>query len=218
MNRLKIETQSLCYSYSGRNGFRLDIDNFAPEPCSALTGGNGSGKTTLGKLLAGILRPQAGKVLYNGEDIAGWKLGKIGQRLGYLFQEPSRQIFAPTVMEELCFPVIFRGGDRQAAEAAAEDLLSEFGLSGRAESITYNLSRGEKQRLALASAFLLKPDFFILDEPTTGLDKRQREILAGLLKCFLEKGAGIMLISHDMDFIKGFDARIYRMESGRLYE
>jgi len=214
-----IQLNDINFTYSGkdnRQGFRLTVDDFSPGHCTALLGENGSGKTTLGKLAAGILRPDSGRVLYGGQDITGWPLGKIGRQVGYLFQEPSRQIFAPRPLEEISFPLELRGMPKQEAEQKARELLSEFELENIIESTTYTLSRGEKQRLALAAVMACEPRYLILDEPTTGLDKRRRDILAASLHKLLSRGAGMMIISHDRVFVDELGADLRFMKGGRL--
>lgn len=216
---LKIENLRFKYpDKSRRSNFELAIDHFEPANCTAVMGENGSGKTTLGKLAAGILRPHRGCVLYNGEDIAKWKLGEIGRQVGYLFQEPSRQIFAPNPLEEIALPLELRGMPKEEAYEKAEALLAEFELENIIDSTTYTLSRGEKQRLAIAAAMVMSPKYFVLDEPTTGLDKARRQILADTLKKMQNNGMGILLISHDRDFADMLGADIRYMKGGRLLD
>ena len=206
------------YPDQGNAGFALDVPSLTLPAgiCTALCGFNGSGKTTLGKLLAGLLRPVRGKVLLGGEDIAGWPLGKIGARVGYLFQDPSRQIFAPTVIEDITFPLILKGKSEGEAYSLARSILARFEMDTLEEATSYTLSRGEKQRLALAAMMINNPSFFVLDEPTTGLDARRKSILGDILKDLIERGAGILLISHDKQFIRDYAGAVYMMEEGRL--
>jgi energy-coupling factor transport system ATP-binding protein len=206
------------FSRSNSSNFELDVQTFTPLACTAIMGENGSGKTTLGKLAAGILRPASGCVLYDGEDIANWKLGEIGRKVGYLFQEPSRQIFAPKPLDEIALPLELRGVCKIEARKQAKNTLEEFELTHIENSVTFTLSRGEKQRLAIAAAMVAGPKYFILDEPTTGLDKARRKILANTLKRLQADGMGILLISHDKDFVETMGADIRYMKGGRLVE
>jgi len=216
---LKLENVRFAYPNKfGELGFELIVENFSPGLCTAVLGENGSGKTTLGKLIVGILRPDSGRVLYNGEDIANWRLGKIGKRAGYLFQEPSRQIFAPRPIEEIAFPLELRGVSKMEAEKKARDLLIEFGLENIADSTTFTLSRGEKQRLAIAAVMACEPKFFVLDEPTTGLDKLQRGVLSELLKKLISRNIGVLIISHDRVFVEELGADIRFMKGGRFVD
>ena len=212
---LEMKNIKFAYPDIGQH-FTLTVEDFSPGLCTALMGENGSGKTTMGKLAAGLLQPDSGQVLYNGEDIAKWKLGEIGRQVGYLFQEPSRQIFAPKPLEEITFPLELRNVPKAEAEEKAHKLLAEFELEHIADSTTYTLSRGEKQRLAIAAAMVCEPKFFVLDEPTTGLDKRRRRLLADTLHRLLARNVGILIISHDQDFASELKAEIRIMNEGCL--
>jgi len=223
---MNIETINLTFQYPN-TGFRLRGINFSmgPGESVALTGPGGSGKTTLGKLLCGLLKPQSGAVLFDGEDTANWSLGRRGQRIGYLFQEPAKQLFAPTVLEDLTFTQELRGVSPDEAKARAMTLLARFELDSLAKRGTLTLSRGEQQRLAICGLLLnsrpTKPDGFagtpgpgalVLDEPTTGLDARRREILSKTINECLRDGTSVLLISHDKAFVKANAGREVKME------
>lgn len=222
MKNFKLEIKDLHFKYADkyrRSTFELAVDHFAPtSACTAVMGENGSGKTTLGKLVAGILRPVCGCVFYNDVDIAGLKLGEIGRQVGYLFQEPSRQIFAPKPLEEIAMPLELRGECPKKSRELALRLLEEFELSHIVDNTTFTLSRGEKQRLAIAAAMVMKPKYFVLDEPTTGLDKVRRKILANTLHKLQVDGMGILLISHDAEFVDMMNANVRHMKGGRFID
>jgi len=212
-----IQAQDLCFSYPNfalqQVSFSLQAGDFL-----ALTGPNGSGKTTLGKLLCGLLKPASGTLLINNENTANWRLGQFGQHVGYLFQEPARQIFAPTVLEELTFTQELCGVQQEQSQARAHEILQRFELAHLAEQNTLTLSRGEQQRLALCGLLLNRPNALILDEPTTGLDPRRCDILANMLhECLLDDIA-VILISHDQAFVQANATRVLRMENGVLHE
>ena len=196
----------------------LDVPSFSLRAgvCAALSGANGSGKTTLGKLMAGLLRPDRGRVLIDGEDTAGWPLGRFGRRVGYLFQAPERQLFAPTVAEELTFPLTLTGMPPQQAIEAASAMLDRFGLATLAEASPFTLSRGEKQRLALAALLMQDPQYLVLDEPTTGLDNRRKGILGDTVRRLVKQGAGILVIGHDTRFARDVASISFRMIEGRV--
>jgi len=210
---MRIEAVNLEFQYPN-TGFSLRGINFAVASgeCVALTGPNGSGKTTLGKLLCGLLKPQGGAVLFDGEDSARWSLGRFGRHVGYLFQEPGRQLFAPTVLEDLTFPQALAGVPPEEARARAMELLARFELEGLARQGTLTLSRGEQQRLAICGLLVNRPGAFVLDEPTTGLDTRRRDILAGAIRELLGEGTSVLLISHDRAFVRANSMRELRVE------
>ena len=216
-DNVPVRLADLRYAYPGNDGFALYIpDLFFPAgACTAVCGPNGSGKTTLGKLISGILRPSAGSVLLNGEDTSGWPVGKIGSKVGYLFQEPARQIFAPTVLEEITFPLILKRMDKEEADERARSILARFEMEKLENAVTYTLSRGEKQRLAIAAMLVHDPVFLVLDEPTTGLDARRKDILGGMLLQLAGNGVGILLISHDSSFVSKHAVSVQRIVEGR---
>ena len=213
-----VSLMNVRYAYPSDSAFSLEVTDlsFSAGECAAICGDNGSGKTTLGKLVAGLLRPSRGCVLLGNEDIAGWPLGKIGGRVGYLFQEPSRQIFAPTVLDEITFPLVLKGMDEGEAVELARSMLARFEMGPLENAVTFTLSRGEKQRLAIVAMLVTNPGFLVLDEPTTGLDARRKGILGAMLRQLLEQNVGILLISHDEKFVKEYAARVHRMAEGRM--
>ncbi len=179
-----------------------------------MIGPNGSGKTTLGKVLAGILKPTEGRAFLAGKDTRTLSLGAIGQAVGYLFQEPERQIFAPSVYEELAFVLRLQGKPPDVIDHAVNTMLGRFDLSALRDRFPFSLSRGEKQRLALAAVLVNSPDYLILDEPTTGLDLKNKRRLGGYLEELLDAGVGMMIISHDRAFATGYATRVIELSGG----
>ncbi len=183
---------------------------------TAVTGPNASGKTTLGKVMAGILKPTSGRAEICGRDTREMSLGEIGRKIGYLFQEPERQIFAPTVEEELSFVMRVRGVPESEIESAVGQMLDRFHLGRLRDRFPFILSRGEKQRLALAAVLVNRPGFLVLDEPTTALDlKRQGELL-DLLEELLDEGVGMVVISHDSRFVTRCASRVIELVGGEV--
>lgn len=191
----------------------LDLDK---NQCTALIGHNGSGKTTLGKQIVGILHPTSGDVLINGVNNCHLKLHDIGEKIGYLFQNPNRQIFAPTVYEELVFASKYNVQATENIDTKKREILDIFDLTDHINAKTYNMSQGEKQRVALATIMLNNPQYLILDEPTTGLDKFRKDEFGKLLDKFINKGIGVLLISHDLKFIDKHATRTIEMRGGRI--
>ncbi len=212
-----IEVNKIAYTYPQGTQVILDMTTkFYPQQFTAIVGSNGSGKTTLGKLLAGIFKPTSGQVLIAGKLSTRLKLGEIGQKVGYLFQEPERQIFAPSVREEIGFVLNFRGvSEREIAEKVAK-MLNLFHLAELKDEYPFRLSRGEKQRLALAAILVNEPIFLILDEPTTGLDLHRREELSQILQELKLQGLGLVVISHDEDFVNANADRVLEISGGEI--
>jgi len=210
---MKIEVKALSFAYPNA-GFRLGGVSYAVESgeAVAITGRNGSGKTTLGRLLCGLLKPQSGTVFFDGENTASWSLGARGRRIGYLFQEPARQLFAPTPLEDLTFTQELAGVSPEKAEWRAMELLTRFELEHLAGQGIHTLSRGEQQRLAICGLLLTKPEALVLDEPTTGLDARRKLILANVMRECIDDGVSVLLISHDKAFVRANATRELHME------
>jgi len=210
---MTLEARNISFQYPASN-FRLRGVSFAvgSGESVALTGPNGSGKTTLGKLVCGLLKPDSGAVLFDGEDAAPLTLAQRGQRVGYLFQEPARQLFAPTALEELTFTQVLAGVPAEEASACAMELLERFELAHLVERAPLTLSRGEQQRLAICTILVRAPGILILDEPTTGLDPRRCALLAEALREVMRGGTSVLLISHDRVFVTENAMREVKME------
>ncbi len=212
-----IGLEGVIYKYS-RGNFELKCDKleFPTERITLITGPNGSGKTTLSKLMCGILRPQRGRLEIFGNLANDWPLGLIGGSIGYLFQEPSRQLFATTIWREMTFVAGILGENCDGVDRKARELLSRFDLLHLKDRSIHNLSRGEKQRLAICTVLLNGAKFLILDEPTTGLDRKNREILYNLIDGLVAEGTGIALISHEKELIARYGKNNVKVEDGRV--
>ena len=191
--------------------------HFAQGELTLITGANGSGKTTLAKLISGILRPSQGQVQIYGQSTQSLSLGEIGKKLGYLFQDPSRQLFAGTVWREMTYVPHLLRQEQGPTDEKAHHLLERFGLGKLRERSTYYLSGGERQRLAICTILMGGATFLLLDEPTVGLDKQNRTILYGILDDLLLEGKGIAVITHENELIQRFSqAPRVRVEGGQV--
>ena len=198
-----IRLENVSFDYQNK-GFRINDVTLGLDlgSITVLCGKNGSGKTTLSKLMMGILKPCTGHVLVNGSNIEKQSLAKTAKDVGYLFQNPERQLFCLTVLDEIAFSLKYNREDARQSHQKAKELLERFFMSDKANEYPLRLSGGEKQRLALLAVFAIKPKFFILDEPTTGLDKQNKDRLFAILKDFKAQGAGICIITHDKTLIE----------------
>lgn len=212
-----IEIKNINYKYNkGRtvfNDFSIEINS---GETTIITGPNGSGKTTLTKLIMGILKPQSGSINIAGKDIKNSTLAQLGQTIGYVFQYPERQLFATSVMEELSFPLLFKGKDKSKTLKKAEDLIKTFELEAVKDSFPFFLSYGEKRRLAIASVLMNNPRYLILDEPTASLDSDRIGVLLNILNKLKDEKVGTLIISHNTDFIEAHGDRIVSLERGKI--
>jgi energy-coupling factor transport system ATP-binding protein len=182
----------------------------------ALIGQNGSGKTTLAKHLNGLLRPSRGRVLLHGSDVSTLPLNRVASDVAYVFQNPDHQIFAATVFDEVAF------GPRNFGLSAAETTervhaaLDAVGLVGLEDEDPFLLSKGHRQRLAVASLLALRPQLLILDEPTTGLDYREQRRMMDLLARLHAQGMAILMITHSPWVVAEYAERGVLMRDGHI--
>jgi energy-coupling factor transport system ATP-binding protein len=180
----------------------------------AFVGTNGAGKSTTMRLCNGLLKPTAGQVLVDGVPTTELRTSELARRVGFLFQNPDRQICCKTVREELEFG--FRAQDALTDEARArvDATIERFGFDANAEP--YLLNRGMRQLLALASIIVMEPDTIILDEPTTGLDFRECEKVMGVIADLHARGKTIVMVCHDMEVVADYAERVIVMTAGEV--
>ncbi|MCG0238885.1 MAG: energy-coupling factor transporter ATPase [Firmicutes bacterium] len=183
----------------------------------ALVGQNGSGKTTLVKHLNGLLQPTGGEVRVAGVPTAGQSVLQLGRRVGYVFQNPDHQIFAETVYDEVAFGPRNHGLPEPEVQARVEEALAAVGLTGREEEDPFAMTRGERQRVAVASVLATRPEVIILDEPTTGLDYREQRQMMELVRRLNEQGHTILCVTHTMWVVAEYAHRTVVMRDGRIW-
>jgi len=213
-----LETRNLSYRYpAGAVNALADIDLTIHEgEFVALLGQNGSGKTTLAKHFNGLLKSTAGDMLVRGRPVNQYRRPELAREVGYVFQNPDHQIFAPTVGEEVGFGPRILGMDRKALERNIAEALDATGLSGFEERNPFLLNRGERQRVAVASILAVKPAVIILDEPTTGLDYVHQRDTMEMLKRLNQLGHTIIVITHAMWIAEAYARRSILMKEGRI--
>ena len=180
---------------------------------TALIGANGAGKSTLARLCNGLLKPTSGTVRTGGFDTASAKTSRIAKFTGFLFQDPDRQICKNSVRDEIRFSLECVMEDRDDRDEMREGY-SEFSFDGEREPFT--MSRGERQRLVLASVLAAEPELLILDEPTTGLDYRECMYIMDCISAINRKGATVLMISHDMEIVQDFAKDAMVLNDGML--
>ena len=185
-----------------------------------LIGHTGSGKTTLIQHLDAILEPKSGTVYLDGEDIfeKDYDRQKLRGAMGLVFQYPEHQLFETTVFADVCFGPKNLGLDKKEVELRAYDALKLVGLEDEVfYQSPFDLSGGEKRRVAIAGVLAMKPDYLILDEPTAGLDPKGRdEILYKIKDLQRRMNITVILVSHSMEDIAQFADRILVMNKGGL--
>lgn len=184
-----------------RDIFRDFSAEFLSGEMTALTGENGSGKTTLARVVMGILPLKSGRISLDGQCLDSLNIAQRGRKIGYVMQNPARQIFSDTVEQEMDFGLQHLGLTSQEKEERREKYLRHFQLEPYRDRFPQLLSHGEKQRLVLAAVLAMEPSFLILDEPTASLDFSGRKRLGEKLR---ELHCPMMIISHDQDFIKKY--------------
>jgi energy-coupling factor transport system ATP-binding protein len=180
----------------------------------AVIGSNGAGKTTVSKLINGIYKPCLGNVIVNGKNTKTARTSELAKSIGFLFQNPDRQICRNTIREEILFGLKNVLSDHVKIMKRCDETLSNFGFVGSKDP--FSLSRGERQRIALASVLAIKPEILVLDEPTTGLDYRECMQIMEIIKELNGQGATVVMISHDMEIVQDFAQRVLVMGSGKL--
>lgn len=183
-------------------------------------GHTGCGKSTLMQLLNGILKPSSGEIYYNGQDISDDDFDKklLRSKVGLVFQYPEHQLFEVDVFTDVCFGPKNMGLDDSEIQLRAYDALKAVGLRDECFYVSpFDLSGGEKRRVAIAGVLAMKPDILILDEPTAGLDPKGREEILGLIKTLHdESNISIVLVSHSMEDVAEYADRIIVIDNGRL--
>ncbi|MBE5884390.1 MAG: energy-coupling factor transporter ATPase [Lachnospiraceae bacterium] len=183
-------------------------------------GHTGSGKSTLMQHLNGLIKATGGHIYFNGEDIydKDFDMKKLRSKVGLVFQYPEHQLFEIDVFSDVCFGPKNLGLDKKEVELRAYDALRKVGLP---EEFFYQspfeLSGGQKRRVAIAGVLAMKPEILILDEPTAGLDPMGRdEILDQIKQLQRETGMTILLVSHSMDDVAEYVDRIIVMNKGAV--
>ena len=220
-----LEVRNLDYIYSAGTPFEhkaLDNVSFALEPGEfvGIIGHTGSGKSTLMQQMNGLLKPTSGQVLLDGVDI--WSDKKLTRqarfRVGLVFQYPEYQLFEETVYRDIAFGPKNMGlgeeeVDRRVREAAGFVGLTEQQL----EASPFDLSGGQKRRVAIAGVIAMEPEVLILDEPTAGLDPVGRSEILGNIEAYRQaKNATIMMVSHSMEDVARLTDRLLVMNGSRL--
>ncbi len=183
-----------------------------------ISGANGSGKSTLSKLLIGLLHPDSGEIMVDEKPLDKIRPTRLGEKLGYVFQEYSQNLATKTIHEEMLLKQILENSVTKEDVEAAKNLIGAFDLKKSLDTEVYNLSAGEKQRLALASMFFVDRDYYILDEPFSRIDKKREELVERYILSRVDSGSGILLITHKSGLLNSKCTKHYIISGCKLYE
>lgn len=210
-----IEFKNVSASYDGELPILRDVSSLIPDgDFVAFVGTNGAGKSTTMRLINGLLKPLSGQVLIDGAPTTQLRTSQLAAKVGFLFQNPDRQICCSTVREELLFGFRAQGRADAEAEAKVDAMIERFGFDGDAEP--FLLNRGTRQLLALASIIVMEPPVVVLDEPTTGLDFRECAKVMDVIAELNARGTTVVMVCHDMEVVADYAKRVIAMTAGQV--
>ncbi|MEV6596210.1 ATP-binding cassette domain-containing protein [Actinoplanes sp. NPDC051346] len=182
----------------------------------AVVGANGAGKTTLVQAAAGVVRPPRGTVTVMGLDPARAGARELASRIGFVFQNPEHQFVAGRVDDELALGLRLRGVPEDEVAARVEEVLARFGLGESRGLHPFLLSGGQKRRLSVGTAVIVRPEVLVLDEPTFGQDRERATELLDLLTGLHAEGTTVIVVSHDMQLVAEHATRVVALADGRI--
>ena len=222
---MPVEARELTHTYNADSPFEstaLDKVSFTIHDGEfiGIIGHTGSGKSTLIQHLNGLLKHTGGTVIVNGMDLAdkGTNMKEVRRTIGLVFQYPEYQLFEETVEKDIAFGPKNLGLDEKKIATRVRDAmrLVDLDYAQFANKSPFELSGGQKRRVAIAGVLAMEPDILILDEPTAGLDPYGRDYILGLVENWHKLGRTILMVSHSMDDVARFADRIFVMNHGRL--
>ncbi len=220
---MSIEIENLSYIYMQGTPFEKialhDINlKIGNNEFAGVIGHTGSGKSTLIQHLNGILKPTSGKVLINGMDTSGKNLKELRRQVGIVFQYPEHQLFEETVYKDIAFGLYKQNLSEDEVRSEILQVIESVGLDEDVlEKSPFELSGGQKRRVAIAGVLAMKPEILILDEPTAGLDPKGRdEIFNYITQIHRTLGITVILVSHSMEDIARLVDRVIVMNKGQI--
>ncbi len=222
---MAIELKDVSYVYEGGSPQEIHALNHVTLQIPdgqfiGLIGHTGSGKSTLIQHLNGLVRATAGDIVFNGRSIygEGFSMKELRSKVGLVFQYPEHQLFETDVLTDVCFGPKNLGLDAETIRVRAREALDAVGLDSSYDTVSpFELSGGQKRRVAIAGVLAMKPDVLILDEPTAGLDPKGRdEILDQVAKLHREQKITVVLVSHSMEDVAKYVDRIIVMNHGSV--
>ena len=212
-----LSLKNVSFSYpSGVSALKnVSFEAYAGELVT-LVGRNGAGKTTVTKLINGLLKASGGNIFIDGKDTSNMKISQIAHYVSTLFQNPDRQLFKDTVLEEVAFSCILLGESVKDANDHAMQMIEKLNLDPKASP--FMLSRGQRQMVALAATVVTKPKILVLDEPTCGLDYMECLRIMQVVEDLRDHGCCIIMVCHDMEVVLDFATRLIVVNDGKILE
>ncbi|KNY25591.1 energy-coupling factor ABC transporter ATP-binding protein [Pseudobacteroides cellulosolvens] len=214
-----IRINNLSYRYKNGNQVLKNLNiNIKSGEFTAIIGQNGAGKTTLLKNLNGLLKPTHGNISICGLDTSKTKTSVLAKKIGFLFQNPDHQIFCSTVFNEIAFGLKNIGISHGEIENLVYNAAMKVGLEQYLKHDPFSLSKGQRQRVALASVLAMETDILVLDEPTTGQDYSEGLEIMEIVKELHKKGKTIVMVTHDMELVAQYANRVIVLMKGTVLE
>lgn len=211
-----IKFKDVHYDYKGHPALRGVNLTVYEGQLVAILGRNGSGKTTLARHIIGLLQPAKGKVLVGGRDVAVTPTHELTQQIGFCFQNPNHQIVSFKVRDEMTFGLKAHNIDPAEFDARIQRALKLVDLLDVLEAEIFDLGKGQKQRLALASVLTLNPKILVIDEPTTGQDPQMTKEIFDIIKHLNDLGTTVLMITHRVDYAAAYAHRAIVMNRGEV--
>ena len=215
-----IQAENLSYSYEENDRKALDglSVRIGRGRKVAFMGGNGSGKSTFFLCLNGILRPDEGRVLIDGEPVSYTRKGllDVRKKVGIVFQEPDNQLFSASVFQEISFGILNLGVDEETARLEVEKVIRELEITPFQNRPAHALSGGQKKQVAIADILVMHPEIMILDEPASALDAAHTKKVHELIRGLTEQGITVLMSLHDIDYAWAWADEIVLMHEGKV--
>ncbi|HEY3341460.1 MAG TPA: ABC transporter ATP-binding protein [Anaerolineae bacterium] len=215
-NETLFDLHELCYSYEHKHSALEDVTlSICAGERIAILGSNGCGKSTLLKILDGLYFATSGTICAYGQPLSEAAFSDdqfnfaFRRRVGLVFQDSDVQLFSPSVWDEVAFAPLQMGLEQSEVHARVSEALAALRIEKLRERAPHRLSGGEKRRVALASVLALRPDVWLLDEPTTGLDPRSQSWLVDFITTQGEAGKTVITATHDLSIVDAIASRVY---------
>lgn len=203
---LEVEHLTYCYPTGGEAIHDISM-TICENEFVAIIGQNGAGKSTLMKNLTGLLRPTSGRILLEGKDTLNMAVADISKKIGFVLQNPDRQLFSDTVAQEVAYGLVNAGLNGDDIKAKVSEALESVGLEDKREAYPPALSKGDRAKVVIASVIAAGPAVIILDEPTNGQDNRGCSQIMDIARRLHEKGHTIIFVTHNMTMVADYANR-----------